>query len=168
MVLYPIISKSHVWCICSALTNIMTCLRLTCGGCKVLLWLLWYMQHAGLRRGGERGRETVNCSKYEPHTSCICVLTWHGAAAWRIGVLRMSVSIRVIFNLIWYNLHKYRGHGIVHAHTGTHGPSAVIPLQIRTWTPRLWCKLDYAVSLCVVVLNHHYHLCNFAGGFNFE
>ena len=56
------------------------------------------------QRGGEEGRregrETVNCSKYEPHTSCICVLTWHGAAAWRIGVLRMSVSIRVIFNLI--------------------------------------------------------------------
>ena len=55
----------------------------------------------GRRGGGEEGGgETVNCSKYEPHTSCICVLTWHGAAAWRIGVLRMSVSIRVIFNLI--------------------------------------------------------------------
>ena len=50
------------------------------------------------RGGGER--ETVNWSKYEPHMSCICVLTWHGAAAWIIGVLRMSVSIRVIFNLI--------------------------------------------------------------------
>ena len=59
------------------------------------------MRGSGGEEGGEEGGgETVNCSKYEPHTSCICVLTWHGAAAWRIGVLRMSVSIRVIFNLI--------------------------------------------------------------------
>ena len=49
---------------------------------------------------GRRERETVNWSKYEPHMSCICVLTWHGAEPWIIGVLRMSVSIRVIFNLI--------------------------------------------------------------------
>ena len=60
------------------------------------------MIHAtcGAQEGRREEGETVNCSKYEPHTSCICVLTWHGAAAWRIGVLRMSVSIRVIFNLI--------------------------------------------------------------------
>ena len=58
------------------------------------------MRGTGGGEGRRRERETVNWSKYEPHMSCICVLTWHGAAAWIIEVLRMSVSIRVIFNLI--------------------------------------------------------------------